>query len=108
MDRFDIHLEMERMDCPTCGIIFYLPENFLVQKRKSHEKFLCANGHKMWYPVEHEPAALEHQLTKAQEENATLRRQVLSLTHQVEQMEGKYQGGKNESDDSARDVGKGD
>lgn len=91
MDVVEIGLEMEKMDCPTCGLLFFLSKNFLDRKRSSHESFLCPNNHSMCFPAvtDDSPDNLKARLAASEQQVADLKTQVLSLKHDLEQMETK-------------------
>lgn len=38
-------VNLEARDCPTCGTIYGIPDDFLARKRKSGGTWYCPNGH---------------------------------------------------------------
>lgn len=51
MDYFKVEQQMEKIVCPDCGIIFYVPEVLLVQIQTYSEHFItCPNNHDiLWW-----------------------------------------------------------
>ena len=40
----------ERVACSVCGIVFYLPINYVQKRREKHTNFWCPNDHSQYYP----------------------------------------------------------
>ncbi len=55
-------------ECPDCGMLFGITEQFEKARRKDHQDFRCPHGHRLSYPGQNEEERLRNQLTKAQEE----------------------------------------
>lgn len=51
--------------CSECGIIYFVPSNFLRRKRNTHDGFYCPNGHNQYFPAETEAEKLKRQLEVA-------------------------------------------
>lgn len=86
----EIEFELERLDCPSCGLITYLPKNFVDLKRKSGEQFFCPNKHVIFFPkLQDSVESLRTKVTTLEEENKKLRQENISLIHKVDQMEAK-------------------
>ena len=49
-----IKFEVEFADCccSSCGITYYVPENWQRKRRQDHANFFCPNGHSQYYPQE--------------------------------------------------------
>ena len=52
-------------DCPTCGIIFGIPESLEDRRREDHGAFYCPNGHSMVFNQETEAEKLKRELKEA-------------------------------------------
>lgn len=51
--------------CPTCGIEWAVPSNYLRVKREEKTALICPNGHSMWYTTS-EVDRLKAQLASAE------------------------------------------
>ena len=45
-------VDIESEQCITCGVIFGVPANLVVQRKRDHKSFYCPNGHDQYYPGE--------------------------------------------------------
>ena len=43
-------LSFDTETCITCGVVFTLPSELVVQRRRDHTNFYCPNGHSQFYP----------------------------------------------------------
>jgi hypothetical protein len=84
----EIELGFVREECCECGIIFFLPENFVSVKKRTHGNFHCPNGHALTYP--------EDQTSKddLREQIKVLKQDKIQLIHQLDQAEGRASEGK--------------
>ena len=85
-EKYEVTIEMEKMDCPTCGMFFFLPKNFVSKRRKDGNTFHCAMGHAIVF------AKAKDDVEQLNEENQQLKKEVqnlktdkLNLVHKLEQ-----------------------
>lgn len=48
--------------CPSCGIIYYLHQDYEIRMRETKRTFYCPNGHSIWYPAKTEAEELQEQV----------------------------------------------
>lgn len=44
-----VSLKLDIMDCPTCGIVFGVSQEFIRRRRDDGQSFYCPSGHSMSY-----------------------------------------------------------
>lgn len=67
-----INFEVE--ECPECGIVFQVPEEFSESRQEDGREFYCPNGHKQQYAD-----CVEDEIEKLEEQNRALQIQVRKL-----------------------------
>jgi hypothetical protein len=66
----EVSVQLVPCTCPACGIVFGMPENFVVGKQRHGGDFFCPAGHAQTY---------------GENENSRLLKQVAQLTSKVDQ-----------------------
>jgi hypothetical protein len=87
INKMEIDLKLERVDCPSCGMIMMLPKNLIDMKRGDHETFQCAAGHKMNFrkPDNNDPVILRKRIAELEAEVKQLKQEKVQLLHKMEQ-----------------------
>lgn len=65
-------VQLSRVDCARCGIVFGISEQFESKRRDDHQEFYCPNGHRQWYPHETEAERLRKALEQTKKVNAAI------------------------------------
>ena len=47
---FKVETGLEVHNCPSCGINYAVPTEFIERRRKDHENFYCPSGHPVYCP----------------------------------------------------------
>jgi hypothetical protein len=81
----DLGLTYEAVDCPTCGLVYMLPETFVNRRRKDGQTFFCPSpavaAHRLSFgETEADRLTAQLERTKRQLESAQAR-----LTHERDQ-----------------------
>ena len=56
-----------RVSTCSCGITWAAPEDWIAEKRKTHETFYCPNGCNRYFPEENKEEKLKRQLNDVQD-----------------------------------------
>jgi hypothetical protein len=83
----EISLILEQVDCPTCGMICFFPQNFLNAKRRDYKSFFCGVGHKMNYTKSNQesPEANRKRIVELEMEVKQLKQDKAQLIHKIDQ-----------------------
>jgi Zn-finger nucleic acid-binding protein len=76
-------------ECPTCGIVFGLPRNWLNNSRRRGKSIYCPNGHTFWYG-ESEEDKLSRALKEAQDKLAARTSHLDRTQAELESMQRRY------------------
>jgi NAD-dependent SIR2 family protein deacetylase len=71
----EVLVDLGLVDCPVCGIRFWVDETFKQHRQQDHETMYCPNGHSLYFPSE--------------TEEERLRKLVLVKTRRVNELEEK-------------------
>lgn len=90
-----VNVDLERVDCPSCGAITHYQNNFIEIKRRTGQKFSCPNGHEIIFPVgDNNIDSLKEKLKRAEEENTQLKREKIQLLSKLDQLEAEEEASK--------------
>lgn len=65
-------VQLSRVDCASCGMVFAITDNFQAERREDHASFYCPNGHRQFYPQKSEAERLREQLEQTEKVNAAI------------------------------------
>jgi predicted nucleic acid-binding Zn-ribbon protein len=76
-----------RIDCPECGMIMYLPANFVTIKRNDSRNFFCGAGHQMNFRAQNpdDPKTLKTRIATLENEVRQLKCDNARLLHKMDQ-----------------------
>ena len=74
-----VELELETRHCPTCGIIYGVPDTFVSDRQKHHAYFYCPMGHSRYFPQDNEEERLRKQLLTEQAKTRELKESLEQL-----------------------------
>lgn len=55
-------ITLNLQECPNCGVVYGLSEDYENQRRQDHKRFFCPNGHSLSYKQESREERLKRQL----------------------------------------------
>ena len=103
MSEFTHQIKLVTLDCPTCGIIFAVPEDYRDRRYKDAQDFYCPNRHTLKYPIGITPRDLKNQLEAAEQRIAELNSEKTVLVGRLDQAEAALATTLEQQDDVAQD-----
>lgn len=73
-----VSVELEAKTCPTCGVMYAVPKDWLAAKSRAHDRgdrdvnWFCPNGHSTVFSREAETVVLKRERDRLKQENARL------------------------------------
>jgi len=82
-----VEIEMERIDCASCGMICFLPQNFIQIKKKNYQEFFCGAGHRLIFtnPNKLTVENLQCKIKTLETDNKKLKTEKFQLIHRIDQ-----------------------
>lgn len=84
-----VDVELERLTCADCGMVFAFPAQLITKRRRDHQNFYCPSGHSNYFPGKSDLEQLQQQLTDARLEikRAEYRAQTAQLEREAARKE---------------------
>ncbi len=80
----DVGVKLNVRDCPTCGAIYAINEDFERRRQEDHGTFYCPAGHTIWYSGK---SSTEQQLAEYQERLRLTENDLTAVRQQRERLE---------------------
>jgi hypothetical protein len=84
--KFTLSVEMESRVCPTCGVVYALPERIVEQRNKDGQKWYCPNGHQLGFGAD-KFAEMERQYNTAATESVRLAKKLRDAEAKIGRLE---------------------
>lgn len=87
-----IEIDLETVECCTCGIVFGLPRTYLQHIKDNGKTFYCPNGDPQWFG-QSTADKLKKQLEQANGKLATAQIEILAAEKKIKRLETRIKNG---------------